>query len=220
MHLPCSNISKKHNSRDLLANPAVTANLSKLRKLAHLASQLGFESPKITVLSISRAASPSQQDMSPPLLVTEGLVGNKKSHCRILCISTYKVNHKHLFMNYLHNSWDNQSENITSFFQLRCMYQVFYDLNKEIDQALQAAAIPVHHPPRGLFNANNLNVETNILKITTFLSQTWGQGPSASARLHCAGSAIHKILQESGMESLQYQLDQQLLVVNLDSTDT
>lgn len=100
--------SKKHSSRDLLINPAATANPSTLENLTHLASWLDFESSEITVLKVFRDTSMSefQQNLNSSMFVTEEFVEDKKFCCRVLQLSEYETDHQYLFIDHLHNFCD------------------------------------------------------------------------------------------------------------------
>ena len=132
-------IPKKPSGRIVLAKPPAAINTKALRNMADLAYQLGFESPEIEAL---RQYSKDESEIGlaepqQPLLVTDGYEITSKKRCGIPLTSTYEEDRKYLFLRHLHDRREEQGNQITSMFRLRCWYLSFFGVPEQ-DDAVQA----------------------------------------------------------------------------------
>lgn len=121
-------LPKKPSGKNLLAKSMAMVNTTKLREIADLANRLGFESPEITALK----QYPKSTDLAAvtgnnrPLLITAGPGETIEERCGMPRVQSYEEDRKFLFITYLYDDRDEQSEGITSFFRLRFVYLNFY----------------------------------------------------------------------------------------------
>ena len=128
-------IPKKPTGKDLLAKPRATADTAKLREMADLAAQLGFESPEITTLKQYPKSEDSMiiTGSNRPFLVTDGPGEAKKERYGMPRIQNYEEDRKYLFISHLHDDRDEQGEGITSFFRLRSIYLKFLGIPEPVN---------------------------------------------------------------------------------------
>ena len=123
-------VPKKPTGRDLLARPIPTVDNTSLRKMADLASRLGFESSEIGASKDHPASiySTALNENHRPFLVTEGPKEAQKYRYGILRIEDHEENRKYMFIPYLYENRDEQGEGITYFYRLRSVYLKFFDI--------------------------------------------------------------------------------------------
>jgi len=128
-------IPKKPSGKSLLAKPRAMVDTTKLREMADLADQLGFESPEIAALKQYSKSEESvmvtQNDR--PLLVTDGPGEARQERCGMPHIQSYEEDRKYLFISHLHDDRDEQAEGITSFFRLRSVYLKFLGIREPVN---------------------------------------------------------------------------------------
>jgi len=121
-------IPQKPRRNNLLANPIPLIDESKLRDLADLAHELGFQSMQITALrNRPKVASMAEEGANgQPRLVTDGPGELRKYRCGIPRAQHYEQDRCSYFIPYLHEAKDEQSNNITNFFRMRSVYLKFF----------------------------------------------------------------------------------------------
>jgi len=121
-------IPQKPRRNNLLANPIPLIDQSKLRDLADLAHELGFQSMQIIALrNHPKVASMAVEEANgQPRLVTDGPGESINYRCGIPCAQHYEQDRCSYFIPYLHEARDEQSNNITNFFRMRSMYLKFF----------------------------------------------------------------------------------------------
>ncbi len=121
-------IPQKPRRNNLLANPISLIDESKLRDLADLAHELGFQSMQITALrNRPKVASMAEEGANgQPRLVTDGPGELRKYRCGIPRAQHYEQDRCSYFIPYLHEAKDEQSNNITNFFRMRSVYLKFF----------------------------------------------------------------------------------------------
>ena len=121
-------IPAESRKRNLLANPTPLIDKSRLRDLADLADELGFQSMQITTLRTQpKIATEADKGASEkPRLVTDGSGESKKDRCGIPRVYQYEQDRCSFFIHYLHEARNEQSNEITSFFRMRSVYLKFF----------------------------------------------------------------------------------------------
>lgn len=121
-------IPQKPRRNNLLANPIPLIDQSKLRDLADLAHELGFQSMQIAALrNRPKVASIAEEGAKGrPQSVMDGPGESRKYRCGIPRAQHYEQDRCSYFIPYLHAAKDEQSNNITNFFRMRSVYLKFF----------------------------------------------------------------------------------------------
>ena len=113
---------------DLIKQSTAKADEAVLRMIADLATELGFESPQITALKQHAGSKNTQENFphSRPLLVTTGPGVSRNQRYGKPRSRAFEEDHAFLFIDYLHDERQEQSEGITSFFVRQSVYFAFF----------------------------------------------------------------------------------------------
>ena len=113
--------------KDFLAKPTGEVDRRVLCEFAHLASRLGFVSPKIETLKANPNSTPSRAESRPPktFLVTDGPGESINRRCGIPTTQAFKDDRAFLFIDRLHGEVTPRGEGITSLFVRVSVYLAF-----------------------------------------------------------------------------------------------
>lgn len=111
-------ISKKLSRKSLLTKSRVMIDTTKLCEMTDFANQLRFEFSEIAALKqyLKSEESVMITQNDKPLLITDNSDEARQKRCEMSHIQSYEENCKYLFINYLHDDKDEQTERITFFF--------------------------------------------------------------------------------------------------------
>jgi len=142
-------IPKKPSGKNLLARPMAIVDTTKLREMADLANWLGFQSSDIIALKQypNSAESTAVIEINRPILVTAGPGETREQRCGMPHNQSYEDDRKFLFLTYLHDDRDEQSEGITSFFRLRSVYLNFYGMPSHAIRTIDRSSSQQHLTP-------------------------------------------------------------------------
>lgn len=128
-------IPKKLSEKSLLTKPRAMVDTTKLHEMADLADQLGFEFSEIAALKqyLKSEESVMVTQNNRPLLITDGSDEARQKRCKMSHIQSYEEDCKYLFISHLHNDKDEQTEGITSFFQLWSVYLKFLEIPEPVN---------------------------------------------------------------------------------------
>jgi len=133
--------------RDRRALSTAKADRAVLRDFADLASPLGFDTPEIRELKQHQYAPVRtlSSERTSPLLITEGPGEDIERRCGIPSMEAYEADKQFLFIDYLHDTREEQGEGITSFFVRKSMYLDFFGRPEPITTSpVDKSAIPQH----------------------------------------------------------------------------
>ena len=121
-------LPKKPSSKELLAKPIAEVDKTLLGEFAHLARNLGFNSPEINEIQ-SFTGSANTETVSiytVPLLVTNGPGVPKKNRSGMPHVQEYSDERQLLSLDHLHLNTEEVGEGITSFFVRKDIYLSFF----------------------------------------------------------------------------------------------
>jgi hypothetical protein len=175
-------IPAESRRKNLLANPTPLIDKSRLRDLADLANELGFQSMQITALrNQPKIASMADKDVSKkPRLVTDGSGESRKDRCGMSRAYHYEQDRCSFFIHYLHEVRNEQSNDITNFFRMRSVYlkffgtynlQIYSTVDANNSTILSLSLLLPKKPPHLISNnddpehENSTSIQERILRI-------------------------------------------------------
>ena len=224
-------ILKKPNGKDFLAKSKATLDTIRLRKMADLASRLGFKSSEITALKqFLKSVDPTLvREDEKPTLIMDGPEEIRKDRCGILHTQNYEEDRQFLFITHLLDNRYEQSEGITSYFRLRSTYLKFYVMPEESKpqqnlttakrelsslalRLTQSAYLPTEDPTR---EAEHMEVDGKQTK-DTMMKGREGEGdkqrpPIQAERALAQETTMQRqklLLEESVLGKKEYQQEQ------------
>ncbi|KAH6670148.1 hypothetical protein B0J14DRAFT_112537 [Halenospora varia] len=143
-------IPRELEKQNPLKKPRARADPAVLRRLADLASEVGFESPEISALKEHPNTGVTRDyPQSGPILVTSGPGVALGDRCGTPRDRSYEEDRNFLFLDHLHDERQIQGEGITSFFVRKSVYLAFFGRPSRVG----TAANSMGDPPRGSYQS-------------------------------------------------------------------